>query len=69
MSEDTDDKYDEKSSVNKITPLVMATWKFLIQAHMRAKGWNDAIEKPRPAGGAAQSVAWDRKSKKPMTTY
>ena len=63
MSEDTDDKYDEKGSVNKITPLDMATWKFLIQAHMRAKGWNDAIEKPRQAGGAPQGT-WDRKSEK-----
>ena len=63
MSEDAEYKYDEKGSVNKITPLDMATWKFLIQAHIRAKGWNDALEKPRPAG-AATSVAWDRKSEK-----
>ena len=31
----------------------MSTWKFLIKAHIKAKGWMDALVTPRPKGERA----------------
>jgi hypothetical protein len=33
-----DIRSEDRVQVNKINPLDMATWKFLIEAHIRAKG-------------------------------
>ena len=48
-----DNKSEERVHVNKINPLDMTTWKFLIQAHIKAKGWMDALVTPRPKGERA----------------
>ena len=48
-----DNKSEERVQVNKINPLDMTTWKFLIQAHIKAKGWMDALVTPRPKGERA----------------
>jgi hypothetical protein len=39
---------NNKPEVNKINSLDMATWKFVMQAHIKAKGWMDALDSPRP---------------------
>ena len=39
---------EERIHINKIDPLDMNTWKFLIKAHIKAKGWMDALVSPRP---------------------
>ena len=43
-----ENKIEERVHVNKITPLDMNTWKFVIKAHIKAKGWMDALVSPRP---------------------
>jgi len=44
---------EERIHINKINPLDMNTWKFLIKAHIKAKGWMDALVTPRPKGEKA----------------
>ena len=46
--QEENNKIEERVHVNKITPLDMNTWKFVIKAHIKAKGWMDALGSPRP---------------------
>ena len=48
-----ENKIEERVHVNKITPLDMNTWKFVIKAHIKAKGWMDVLVTPRPKGERA----------------